>query len=76
MRDAENGFAGFKLQMHPIYLQEQCLPIACLALSPDIPHCHHENGDATGYQNGLIKDVSPLFCLSFIIGDSWVTHLF
>ena len=44
-------------------------PIAYLRTALDIPYCHHENWDGTGYPRGL-KDVSiPIAARVFSVVD-------
>jgi HD-GYP domain-containing protein (c-di-GMP phosphodiesterase class II) len=42
-----------------------------LRLALDIPYCHHEKWDGTGYPNGLKGTQIPLAARIFAIVDSW-----
>ena len=41
------------MRKHPVYAYELLSHIAYLRLALDIPYCHHEKWDGTGYPNGL-----------------------
>ncbi|MCA0448082.1 MAG: CHASE3 domain-containing protein [Bacteroidetes bacterium] len=59
------------MRMHPAYAHELLSPIAYLAPSLDIPYCHHEKWDGTGYPNGLKGEEIPLSARHFAIVDVW-----
>ncbi|CAG0953606.1 Cyclic di-GMP phosphodiesterase [Anaerolineae bacterium] len=46
-------------------------PIAHLKLALDIPYCHHEKWDGTGYPRGLKGDQIPLAARFFTVVDVW-----
>jgi putative two-component system response regulator len=46
-------------------------PIAYLRDALDIPHCHHEKWDGTGYPRGLAGTQIPLEARLFAIVDVW-----
>ncbi len=47
------------MRRHPGYAFEWLAPIATLRPALDIPHCHHEKWDGTGYPRGLAASRSP-----------------
>jgi putative two-component system response regulator len=51
-------------------------PIGFLRPALDIPYCHHENWDGTGYPRGLKGDEIPMSARIFAIADVWeaLTH--
>lgn len=59
------------MRRHPIYAYEMLSPIAYLRPALDIPYCHHEKWDGTGYPRGLQADHIPLAARIFAIVDVW-----
>jgi len=59
------------MRSHPQYAYDLLKPIAFLALALDIPYCHHEKWDGTGYPRGLKGDVIPLAARLFAVVDVW-----
>ncbi|MBI5029873.1 MAG: PAS domain S-box protein [Chloroflexi bacterium] len=59
------------MQKHPTYAYELISPIAFLRQALDIPFCHHEKWDGTGYPRGLKGDQIPLAARAFAIVDVW-----
>jgi len=57
------------MHMHPTYAFQLLKPIAYLSLALDIPYCHHEKWDGTGYPRGLKGEEIPLAARIFSIGD-------
>ena len=51
------------MRQHPTYAQQLLSPIAYLRLALDIPYCHHEKWDGTGYRRGLKGEQIPLAAL-------------
>ncbi len=41
------------MRKHPQFAYDMLSPIAFLKPALDIPYCHHENWDGTGYPRGL-----------------------
>jgi PAS domain S-box-containing protein/putative nucleotidyltransferase with HDIG domain len=60
-----------KMQAHTTFAYEMLSPIRFLRLAIDIPYCHHEKWDGTGYPRGLKGDVIPLPARIFAIVDVW-----
>lgn len=59
------------MQKHPVYGYELLSPIDYLRNSIDIPYCHHERWDGTGYPRRLKKDEIPLCARIFAVVDIW-----
>jgi PAS domain S-box-containing protein len=60
-----------KMRLHPIYAYEMLSPISYLHPALDIPYCHHERWDGTGYPRGLKGEEIPLVARLFAIVDVW-----
>ncbi len=59
------------LRKHPDYAYEMLAPIAFLRPALDIPYCHHEKWDGTGYPRRLKGEQIPLAARIFAIVDMW-----
>jgi PAS domain S-box-containing protein/putative nucleotidyltransferase with HDIG domain len=59
------------MKKHPVFALEMLSPIAYLKSALDIPYCHHEKWDGTGYPRGLKGEVIPLAARLFAIVDVW-----
>jgi HD-GYP domain-containing protein (c-di-GMP phosphodiesterase class II) len=59
------------MRRHPLIAYEMLEPIAYLRQSLDIPYCHHEKWDGTGYPRGLKGEEIPLTARIFAIVDFW-----
>jgi PAS domain S-box-containing protein len=59
------------MHKHPIYAYELLSPISYLRSALDIPYCHHEKWDGTGYPRGLEGDKIPLAARIFAVVDVW-----
>ncbi len=60
-----------RMKQHPVFALEMLSPIAYLKSALDIPYCHHEKWDGTGYPRGLKGEVIPLAARLFAIVDVW-----
>jgi PAS domain S-box-containing protein len=60
-----------KMRQHPIYAYEMLSPIEYLRPALDIPFCHHERWDGSGYPRGLKGEEIPLSARLFAIVDVW-----
>lgn len=60
-----------EMRRHPEYAHEMIFPIIYLRPALDIPYCHHERWDGTGYPRGLKGDEIPLSARIFSIVDVW-----
>ena len=47
------------MRLHPTYAYELLSPIAYLRPALDIPYCHHEKWDGSGYPRGLKGEEIP-----------------
>ncbi|NWF63111.1 MAG: GAF domain-containing protein [Chloroflexi bacterium] len=59
------------IQKHPVYAFEMLSPIQFLQPALDIPYCHHEKWDGTGYPRGLRGENIPLAARIFAVVDVW-----
>jgi response regulator RpfG family c-di-GMP phosphodiesterase/HAMP domain-containing protein len=59
------------MRRHPVYAFDLLSPIAYLRAATDIPYCHHERWDGTGYPRGLKGEQIPLAARIFAIVDVW-----
>ncbi len=59
------------MRRHPTYAYEMLAPINYLHPALDIPYCHHEKWDGTGYPRGLTGEQIPLAARLFAIVDVW-----
>ncbi len=64
------------MRQHPVLAKDLLLPIEFLHPAIDIPYCHHEKWDGTGYPNGLSGEQIPLAARIFSIVDVYhaLTH--
>ncbi len=59
------------MHRHPIYAYEMLMPIRYLQPALDIPYCHHEKWDGTGYPRGLKGEEIPFAARVFAVIDVW-----
>ncbi len=59
------------MRLHPVYAYQLISPISFLHPALDIPYCHHEKWDGTGYPRGLKAEEIPLAARIFAIVDVW-----
>lgn len=59
------------IQKHPVYAFEMLSPIRFLTPALDIPYCHHEKWDGSGYPRGLSGEAIPLAARIFAVIDVW-----
>ncbi len=57
------------MRQHPQLAYEMLSPIAYLLPALDIPYCHHEKWDGTGYPRGLTGGEIPLVARIFAVVD-------
>jgi PAS domain S-box-containing protein/putative nucleotidyltransferase with HDIG domain len=59
------------MKKHPIYAYNMLSPISYLQPALDIPYCHHEKWDGSGYPRGLKGEQIPVSARIFAIVDVW-----
>lgn len=59
------------MKRHPQYAYEMLSPIAYLQAALEIPYCHHEKWDGSGYPRGLKGEEIPLAARIFAVADVW-----
>ena len=59
------------MRQHPQYAYDMLSEIPYLLSALDIPYCHHERWDGTGYPRGLKGDEIPLAARIFSVVDVW-----
>lgn len=59
------------MRMHPVFAAQLLSPIEYLRPALDIPYCHHEKFDGTGYPRGLRGEQIPLSSRLFSVVDVW-----
>jgi putative nucleotidyltransferase with HDIG domain len=59
------------IRKHPVYAYEMLSPIHFLLPAIDIPYCHHEKWDGTGYPRGLKGEEIPFAARIFPVIDVW-----
>jgi HD-GYP domain-containing protein (c-di-GMP phosphodiesterase class II) len=57
------------MKQHPGYAYRMLSPIKFLKQALDIPYCHHEKWDGTGYPRGLKGEEIPLSARIFALAD-------
>ncbi len=59
------------MRRHPQDAYDMLSPIAFLRPALEIPYCHHEKWDGTGYPRGLRGEEIPLAARLFAVVDVW-----
>lgn len=59
------------MRQHPTYAYQLLFPIPYLKPALDIPYCHHERLDGSGYPRGLKGEEIPLAARIFAVVDVW-----
>jgi PAS domain S-box-containing protein/putative nucleotidyltransferase with HDIG domain len=59
------------MHRHPNFAHDMLLPISYLRLALDIPYCHHERWDGSGYPRGLKAEQIPMDARVFAVVDVW-----
>ena len=59
------------MRCHPGFAYDLLQPIAYLSRAMEIPYCHHEKWDGSGYPRGLAGNQIPLEARIFCIVDVW-----
>jgi putative nucleotidyltransferase with HDIG domain len=60
-----------EMRKHPVTAYELLSPIDHLRPAIDIPYCHHEKWDGSGYPRGLKGEEIPLAARIFTVVDVW-----
>ena len=72
LKDGPLGTAEWEImRRHTQYAFEMLSPIAFLRPALEIPYCHHERWDGTGYPRGLQGEQIPLAARIFALADVW-----
>ncbi len=64
------------IQKHPVYAYEMLNPIKFLIPALEIPYCHHEKWDGSGYPRGLKGEEIPFAARIFSVVDVWDALVF
>jgi len=59
------------MRRHPLYAFDLLSPVEFLRPALDIPYCHHEKWDGTGYPRGLKGEQIPMAARLFAVVDVW-----
>ncbi len=59
------------MRLHPQFAFDMLAPIIYLRPALEIPYCHHEKWDGTGYPRGLKGEQIPLAARLFAVVDVW-----
>ena len=59
------------MKMHTVYAHQWLTPIDFLKSAINIPYCHHEKWDGSGYPRGLKGEEIPIYARLFAIVDVW-----
>lgn len=59
------------MRRHPEFAYAMLSPIAYLRPALDVPYCHHERWDGSGYPRTLKEDQIPLAARLFAVVDVW-----
>ena len=59
------------MRKHPQFAYDMLAQIAYLKPALDIPYCHHEKWDGSGYPRGLKENHIPLAARIFAVVDVW-----
>jgi response regulator RpfG family c-di-GMP phosphodiesterase len=59
------------MRRHPRLAYEMLAPVTYLRPALDIPYCHHEKWDGSGYPRGLKGEQIPIAARLFTVVDVW-----
>jgi putative nucleotidyltransferase with HDIG domain len=60
-----------EIKKHPGYAYQMLSEISFLQGAIDIPYCHHEKWDGSGYPQGLAGEKIPVAARMFALADVW-----
>jgi len=66
-----SGYEWNIMRRHPVYAYNLIKPIPSLKDSIEIPYCHHEKWDGTGYPRGIEGKDIPISARIFSVVDVW-----
>lgn len=69
--DRLNSTEREMMERHPVYARDLLMSIPYLRPALDIPYCHHEKWDGTGYPRRLQGEQIPLAARIFAVVDVW-----
>ena len=64
-----------EMRKHPLYAMKILEHMPVFQHAQDIPCCHHENWDGTGYPKGLAGEDIPLAARLYAVVDSWYSMI-
>lgn len=59
------------MKMHPVFARNMLDRVNYLKSAIDIPYCHHEHWDGSGYPHGLKNEQIPIAARIFAVVDAW-----
>jgi HD-GYP domain-containing protein (c-di-GMP phosphodiesterase class II) len=59
------------MELHPLFAKDMLDPIVFLHPAIDIPYCHHEKWDGSGYPQNLRGEAIPFAARIFAVVDVW-----
>jgi len=59
------------MRQHPVFAYNLLSPLTYLRPALEIPYCHHEKWDGSGYPRGLMGEQIPLMARIFAVVDVW-----
>ena len=59
------------MELHPLFAKDMLEPIEFLHPATDIPYCHHEKWDGSGYPHNLRGEEIPFAARIFAVVDVW-----
>ncbi|MCJ7722760.1 MAG: HD domain-containing protein, partial [Anaerolineales bacterium] len=59
------------MRRHPVFAYNLLSPLTYLRPALEIPYCHHEKWDGSGYPRGLMGEQIPLMARIFAVVDVW-----
>jgi len=59
------------MRKHPQFAYDMLYPVEYLRSALDIPYCHHEKWDGSGYPRQLKNEEIPISARIFAIVDVW-----